>query len=125
RIRAAGQEAVTAGLSGGNQQKVMIGKALMTRPKVVLLDEPTRGIDVGAKQEIYELINDLTDQGLAVLLVSSELPELMGMSDRIVMLADGAVGGVFEGPDVTQQSLLAAAMTTAGTVQQASDAPLA
>ena len=122
RIRAAGQEAVTAGLSGGNQQKVMIGKALMTRPKVVLLDEPTRGIDVGAKQEIYELINDLTDQGLAVLLVSSELPELMGMSDRIVMLADGAIGGVFEGADISQQALLAAAMGAAGAPRSASDA---
>jgi D-xylose transport system ATP-binding protein len=89
---------------------------------VVLLDEPTRGIDVGAKQEIYELINDLTDQGLAVLLVSSELPELMGMSDRIVMLADGAIGGVFEGADVSQQSLLAAAMGAAGGPLPASDA---
>ena len=110
RIRAGSQEAITQTLSGGNQQKVMLGKALMTRPKVVLLDEPTRGIDVGAKLEIYELINDLTDQGLGVLLVSSELPELMGMSDRIVMLADGAIGGTFEGSGITQQALLAAAM---------------
>lgn len=110
QIRAASPESITATLSGGNQQKVMLGRALMTRPKVVLLDEPTRGIDVGAKLEIYELINDLTDQGVAVLLVSSELPELMGMSDRILMLADGAAGGMFEGPGITQEKLLAAAM---------------
>lgn len=110
RIRAASQETVTHTLSGGNQQKVMLGKALMTRPKVVLLDEPTRGIDVGAKLEIYELINDLTDQGLGVLLVSSELPELMGMSDRIVMLADGRMGGEFDAQGASQQALLAAAM---------------
>jgi D-xylose transport system ATP-binding protein len=110
QIRAAGLHAATITLSGGNQQKVMIGKALMTRPKVVLLDEPTRGIDVGARQEIYALINDLTDQGLAVLLVSSELPELMGISDRIVMLSRGRIGGVFEGAGITQEALLAAAM---------------
>jgi D-xylose transport system ATP-binding protein len=110
RIRAAGQDTITATLSGGNQQKVMLGKALMTRPRVVLLDEPTRGIDVGAKLEIYELINDLTDQGVAVLLVSSELPELMGMSDRIVMLADGAIGGRFDREHFTQEALLTAAM---------------
>ncbi len=82
----------------------------MTKPKVVLLDEPTRGIDVGAKFEIYELINDLTAQGVAVLLVSSELPELIGMSDRILMLAEGRIGGSFKGSEITQEALLAAAM---------------
>ncbi len=110
RIKVRGQETAAVTLSGGNQQKVTIGKALMTEPKVVLLDEPTRGIDIGAKLEIYELINDLTDQGLAVLLVSSELPELMGMSDRILMLAEGRVGGTFAGEAITQEALLTAAM---------------
>jgi D-xylose transport system ATP-binding protein len=110
RIKVASQETPAVTLSGGNQQKVMIGKALMTRPKVVLLDEPTRGIDVGAKLEIYELVNALTEQGLAVVLVSSELPELMGLSDRIVMLADGAMGGTFAGEAITQEALLTAAM---------------
>ncbi len=110
RIKVPSQETPTVTLSGGNQQKVVIGKALMTQPKVVLLDEPTRGIDVGAKLEIYELINELTDQGLAVILVSSELPELIGMSDRIIMLAEGEVGGSFEGDAITQEALLAAAM---------------
>jgi D-xylose transport system ATP-binding protein len=111
RIKASSQETIAGTLSGGNQQKIVLGKALMTKPKVVLLDEPTRGIDVGAKFEIYELINDLTAQGVAVVLVSSELPELMGMSDRILMLAEGRRGGEFEvGEGITQEVLLAAAM---------------
>jgi D-xylose transport system ATP-binding protein len=111
RIKAPGLQAAVGGLSGGNQQKVVLGKALMTGPRVVFLDEPTRGIDVGAKLEVYDLINRLTAEGKAVVLVSSELPELMGMSDRIVMLADGEIGGVFEQADFDQARLLAAAMT--------------
>jgi D-xylose transport system ATP-binding protein len=82
----------------------------MTEPKVVMLDEPTRGIDVGAKLEVYELINRLTAEGKAVLLVSSELPELMGMSDRIIMLHEGIIGGEFDRSDFSQDRLLAAAM---------------
>lgn len=110
RVKAPDMEAEVGQLSGGNQQKVVLGKALMTRPKVVFLDEPTRGIDVGAKVEVYELINQLTEQGQAVVLVSSELPELMGMSDRILMLAEGQMGGLFEKNEATQERLLAAAM---------------
>jgi D-xylose transport system ATP-binding protein len=110
RIKAPSQHAATGGLSGGNQQKVVLGKALMTGPAVVMLDEPTRGIDVGAKLEVYQLINRLTADGKAVLLVSSELPELMGMSDRIVMLAAGRIGGVFARSEFDQERLLAAAM---------------
>src|SRR5439155_20407441 len=83
RIKAYGLETIVGTLSGGNQQKVVIGKALLTGPIVVFLDEPTRGIDVGAKLEVYELINKLTDAGRADVLVSSELPGSMGMSDRI------------------------------------------
>jgi D-xylose transport system ATP-binding protein len=83
---------------------------LLTQPKVLLLDEPTRGIDVGAKLEVYELINRLTAAGQAIVLVSSELGELLGMSDRIVMLCEGRVGGTFERSDATQERLLAAAM---------------
>ncbi|MCW5558874.1 MAG: sugar ABC transporter ATP-binding protein, partial [Verrucomicrobiae bacterium] len=110
RIKATGLEAAAGGLSGGNQQKVVIGKALMTEPRVVFLDEPTRGIDVGAKLEVYQWINRLTAEGRAVVLVSSELPELMGMSDRIVMLHEGAVGGTFEPGEFHQEALMAAAM---------------
>ena len=82
----------------------------MTQPKVILLDEPTRGIDVGAKLEVYELINQLTAEGRAVILVSSELPELIGMSDRIVMLHEGRIGGEFSREEATPEKLLAAAM---------------
>ena len=110
RIKAPDQHARVGGLSGGNQQKVVLGKALMTEPTVVLLDEPTRGIDVGAKLEVYELINRLTAEGKAVILVSSELPELMGMSDRIIMLTAGRIGGAFARADFAQEKLLAAAM---------------
>jgi D-xylose transport system ATP-binding protein len=110
RVRASGQDARVGGLSGGNQQKIVLGKTLMTGPDVVLLDEPTRGIDVGAKLEVYELINRLTAEGKAVVLVSSELPELMGMSDRIIMLAAGRIGGEFTRDEFAQERLLAAAM---------------
>jgi D-xylose transport system ATP-binding protein len=110
RVRAPNQDALAGGLSGGNQQKVVLGKALMTQPSIVMLDEPTRGIDVGAKLEVYQLINELTDAGKAVILVSSELPELMGMSDRIVMLHEGTVGGIFTRAQFSQEDLLAAAM---------------
>jgi D-xylose transport system ATP-binding protein len=114
RIKVRNLETRVGTLSGGNQQKVVLAKALLTKPKVVMLDEPTRGIDVGAKIEIYELINQLTAEGLAVILVSSELPELMGMSDRIVMLAEGRVGGEFTTAEATQEKLLAAAMGRSG-----------
>ncbi len=110
RIKAPALDTAVATLSGGNQQKVVLGKALMTEPKVLLLDEPTRGIDVGAKLEVYELINSLTSQGKAIVLVSSELGELLGMSDRIVMLCAGRIGGEFGRAEATQERLLAAAM---------------
>jgi D-xylose transport system ATP-binding protein len=110
RVKAPTLEALAAKLSGGTQQKVVLGKALMTEPLVIFLDEPTRGIDVGAKLEIYEIINQLTDAGKAVLLVSSELPELIGMSDRILILHEGRIGGEFDRGEATQEKLLAAAM---------------
>lgn len=113
QVKATGLGAVVGRLSGGNQQKVVIGKALLTEPQVVMLDEPTRGIDVGAKIEIYELINRLTDEGKAVLLVSSELPELIGMSDRILMLNEGRIGGEFSRAEATQEKLMQAAMAQA------------
>lgn len=109
RVKAPGLTAAVAGLSGGNQQKVVLGRALMPGPKVVLLDEPTRGIDVGAKLEVYGIINGLTDAGLAVILVSSELPELIGMSDRIVILREGRPAGEFP-RGAAQETLLAAAL---------------
>jgi D-xylose transport system ATP-binding protein len=110
RVKPPNLETAVGKLSGGNQQKVVLGKALMTEPLVVFLDEPTRGIDVGAKLEIYGLIKRLTESGKAVVLVSSELPELIGMSDRILMLHEGRVTGEFTAAEATQERLLAAAM---------------
>jgi D-xylose transport system ATP-binding protein len=109
-IKARGQETPVLILSGGNQQKVVLGKALMTQPRVILLDEPTRGIDVGAKIEVYEIINKLTSEGKGVILVSSELPELMGMSDRIIILSDGKIGGTFNRNEANQEAIMNAAM---------------
>jgi ribose transport system ATP-binding protein len=99
-----------AALSGGNQQKVVIARALATGADVVLLDEPTRGIDVGAKHEIYELINALAAEGKGVLLVSSELPEILGMSDRILVMRQGRVTSEFSRTEATQEALLQAAL---------------
>ena len=109
-IKARGQEIPVLALSGGNQQKVVLGKALMTEPKVILLDEPTRGIDVGAKVEVYETINKLSAEGKGVVLVSSELPELLGMSDRILILSNGRIGGIFDRNEATQEAVMNAAM---------------
>lgn len=109
-VRATGLDAIVGRLSGGNQQKVVLGRALMTAPRVVMLDEPTRGIDVGAKMEIYALISSLTAQGCAVLLVSSELPELVGLSDRILMLHEGRVTGAFGRDEATPERLMRAAL---------------
>ena len=110
RIKTHRLDSLVATLSGGNQQKVVIGRVLMTSPSVLLLDEPTRGIDVGAKLEVYELINRLAQEGKAIVLASSELGELMGMSDRIVMLHEGRIGGIFARHEATQEKLLSAAM---------------
>ena len=96
-------------LSGGNQQKVMFGKWLLTDVKVLFLDEPTRGIDVGAKYEIYQIMNELVAQGVAIVMVSSELSEILGMSDRILVLHEGKVTGEFSGPDTTQEKIMLAA----------------
>lgn len=109
RIKANSTLTVAGTLSGGNQQKVVLGKWLLTNPKVLFLDEPTRGIDVGAKQEIYAEINKLAEQGLAIVLVSSELPEVLGLSDRVLVLHDGRVTGEFTRNEVTPEKVMAAA----------------
>ena len=93
-------------LSGGNQQKVVLGKWLMTHPKVLFLDEPTRGIDVGAKAEIHVLMAKLADEGVAIVFVSSELPEILGMSDRVLVLHEGKITGEFTNDNLTQEEIL-------------------
>ena len=109
RIKANSPMTVTNTLSGGNQQKVVLGKWLLTKPKVLFLDEPTRGIDVGAKQEIYAEINELAKKGLAIVMVSSELPEVLGLSDRILVLHGGRLTGEFSKADASPDKVMAAA----------------
>ncbi|MFL6374201.1 MAG: sugar ABC transporter ATP-binding protein, partial [Pyrinomonadaceae bacterium] len=109
RVKAGSPMTVAGTLSGGNQQKVVLGKWLLTKPKVLFLDEPTRGVDVGAKQEIYVEINKLAAEGLAIVLVSSELPEVLGLSDRVLVLHEGRVTGEFNRKDATPESVMAAA----------------
>lgn len=104
-------------LSGGNQQKVAIAKGLMTRPKVLILDEPTRGVDVGAKKEIYQLINQFKKEGLSVIIVSSEMPEVLGMSDRILVMHEGKITGEYSREKATQEILMAAAVGKAQEVR--------
>lgn len=99
-------EQVTKNLSGGNQQKVSLGKWLYTEPKVLILDEPTRGIDVGAKFEIYTIMNKLIEQGMSILMISSELPEVIGMSDRIYVVAEGKVTGELTAAEATQDRIM-------------------
>jgi len=105
-IRAAGVSASVETLSGGNQQKVALAKWLATDPQVILLDEPTRGVDVGAKAEIHDLIRSIARAGAAVLVISSELPEVIGVSDRVAVMADGAIAGILGAGDATEESLL-------------------
>jgi rhamnose transport system ATP-binding protein len=108
-IRGASMSDPVSRLSGGNQQKVVLAKSLAREPSILLLDEPTRGIDVGAKSEIYRLIDDLAREGKAILLISSELDEVLSMSDRIVVMREGHVSGEFEREAATQENVMTAA----------------
>jgi len=108
RIKVSNPDQLVSELSGGNQQKVLLARWLCTKPKVLLLDEPTRGIDIGAKAEVQALIDELAQEGLAVLLISSEMEELLDGADRLVVLKDGAVVGELSGDDLTQDKVLAA-----------------
>jgi ABC-type sugar transport system ATPase subunit len=107
---AASLEEAAGELSGGNQQKVAIAKWLQARPQLLLLDEPTRGIDVGAKQDIYQLMNEWTAQGIAILLITSEMPELLALSDRVVVMHRGRVAAEFSHAEAAPDAVLAAAM---------------
>ncbi|NLG85351.1 MAG: xylose ABC transporter ATP-binding protein [Firmicutes bacterium] len=106
RIKTPSLETRIDTLSGGNQQKVVVGKWLLTKPRVLFLDEPTRGIDVGAKVEIYRIINDLAKGGVAVVMVSSELPEVIGISDRILVMCQGRIAGELPGAGCTQEQIM-------------------
>ncbi len=108
-VRSAGVEQLVSALSGGNQQKVVLGKWLATNPSVLILDEPTRGIDVGAKAEVHRIISDLASRGLAIILISSELPEVLAMADQIIVLHEGRVTGTFARSEASQERVMFAA----------------
>jgi ribose transport system ATP-binding protein len=112
-IKASSVNQPVSALSGGNQQKVLLGRWLMTDPKVLLLEEPTRGVDVGAKAEIYRVINEQTSRGVAIVLVSSDLPELVEMSDRVIVMREGRVVAELAGSNTTQESVLHHALESA------------
>ena len=109
RIKTPSYRTKISTLSGGNQQKVILGRWLLTAPEVLLLDEPTRGIDVGAKFEIYQLIIELASKGKCVIMVSSEMPELLGVCDRIIVMSGGRLAGEVDAQSATQESIMALA----------------
>ncbi|WP_353808896.1 sugar ABC transporter ATP-binding protein [Agromyces sp. SYSU T00194] len=108
-VKTAALDAETGTLSGGNQQKVVLGKWLSTDPKVLIVDEPTRGIDVGTKAEVHRLISTLAQEGLAIIMISSELPEVLGMADRVLVMREGRLTGEFERADATPEAVMYAA----------------
>jgi rhamnose transport system ATP-binding protein len=122
-IKTASVDAEARTLSGGNQQKVALARWLATSPSLLILDEPTQGVDVGAKAEIHELMADLAARGLAVLMISSELPEILGMSDRIAVMRHGAIAGVLDRSEATQNRVLALALGHGGGDASSGEAP--
>ena len=114
RIKCFGPDHECNNLSGGNQQKVVFAKWVYTDPKILILDEPTRGVDIGAKKEIYSVINNLAAKGVAIILVSSELPEVLGMSDRIMVVHEGKITGIIDAKDADQEKVMT--LATGGTL---------
>jgi len=110
RIKAPSVYTETGALSGGNQQKVALARWLAIKPKVLILDEPTQGIDVGSKSEIHALMMDLAERGLAIIMISSELPEILGMSDRIAVMHQGSIRGILSREEATQRKILSLAL---------------
>ena len=109
KLKAPNLDVEVGKLSGGNQQKVVLSKWIMNNPKLLILDEPTRGIDVGAKYEIYKIMNELVQQGVGIVLISSELPEVLGMSDRILVMCEGEITGEFTREEATQEKIMVCA----------------
>ena len=105
-IKAPSVEQKVGNLSGGNQQKVSVAKWLFAKPEILILDEPTRGIDVGAKYEIYTIMNRLIEQGMSIIMISSELPEILGMSDRIYIVSGGRISGELPIEEATQEKIM-------------------
>ena len=115
QIKCASRETLIKQLSGGNQQKVVIGKGLLTKPKILLLDEPSRGIDIGAKTEVFEIIHDLAEKGLSIIVISSELKEIMAIADRIIVLSNGKKTGELTGDEITEDTLVRTSYAGLGT----------
>ena len=111
-IRTPSREQRVNNLSGGNQQKVVVAKWLASHPKVLILDEPTRGIDVGAKAEVHAIMARLAEQGVGILMISSELPEILGMSDRVLVMHEGRITGEFTREEATRERIMLAATGT-------------
>ena len=108
-IKAPSLEIPCSSLSGGNQQKVVIAKWLMSNPQILIMDDPTRGIDVGAKYEIYKLMNELAESGVSIIMISSELEEVLGMSDRVMVMFEGRSKGTLDIKEATQEKIMALA----------------
>ena len=106
KIRTPSPEQLAGNLSGGNQQKVVLAKAMAAQSQILIFDEPARGVDVGAKQEIYQLMNQLVEEGHSILMVSSDMPELLGMSDRIVVICEGRQAGIVPKAEFSQARIL-------------------
>ena len=106
KIKTPNYKQLVRNLSGGNQQKVVVAKVLAAGTDIVIFDEPTRGIDVGAKQEIYQMMNELTEQGVSIIMISSEMEELLGMSDRILVMKDGSFTGELKKEEFSQNRVL-------------------
>jgi ABC-type sugar transport system ATPase subunit len=117
RIKIASREQVVNDLSGGNQQKVVLAKWLATKPRILILDEPTRGIDVAVKAEVHRIIAELAEQGVAILLISSELPEILALSSRVLVMDQGRVKRILERSDATQETIMSAALLASQTSQ--------
>ncbi|MBP8215712.1 MAG: sugar ABC transporter ATP-binding protein, partial [Propionivibrio sp.] len=121
RVKVSAPDVEITALSGGNQQKVVIGKSLLTQPKLLLLDEPTRGIDIGAKAEVFKTMRQLAEQGLGVVFATSDLMEIMSAADRIIVMSRGLVTGDFPRSEATERRLVAASTMTAADLASPSD----
>jgi len=110
QIKAPGIFHPVSSLSGGNQQKVVVAKLLAAHPKILIMDEPTKGVDVGAKAAIHQIMSDLAAEGLGIIMISSEMPEILGMSDTIIVMHEGRITGVFSRSEATQEKLMEAAV---------------
>ena len=106
KVKTPSQSTSIGSLSGGNQQKVIIGRWLLTEPEILMMDEPTRGIDVGAKFEIYQLMIDLAKNNKGIIMISSEMPELLGITDRIIVMSNGRIAGIVNTKDTNQEEIL-------------------